>query len=292
MLLDKNISVRTNPSNHKHYKDKGYIINKCGDMIDILITDLPEKSHVRVRCQCSKCVNITEIEYHNYRRQSDNSYYVCSDCYYYKSEDTCLFKYGVTSHMKDEYFKEKVSATNLIRYGVKSALEKSEVRDKVFEYFGVDNISKLDSIKEIKKLKSLGKFKTNTPLQNEGIKSIIREKLISSGRWYEHDRSEYDGYRKIVDNITNKNKKDLFENWDGYDYYDNEYIKENLNSESNENNYPSIDHKTSVLFGYLNKIDPIEIGNINNLCITKRSINSSKFSMNEFEFLLKINKIQ
>jgi hypothetical protein len=49
--------------------------------------------------------------------------------------------------------------------------------------------------------------------------------------------------------------------------------------------YPTIDHKTSIYFGFINKIDPILIGSIDNLCITKRSFNSKKRDLCENEFL-------
>ena len=54
--------------------------------------------------------------------------------------------------------------------------------------------------------------------------------------------------------------------------------------------YPTIDHKTSILYGFLNKILPSEIGNIDNLCITKRSINSSKYGKTLDEFKKEYNK--
>jgi hypothetical protein len=46
-------------------------------------------------------------------------------------------------------------------------------------------------------------------------------------------------------------KKDLLENWDGYDYYDGEYIKDNFCLYSNDKNYPTMDHKISCYYGFL-----------------------------------------
>ncbi len=40
--------------------------------------------------------------------------------------------------------------------------------------------------------------------------------------------------------------------------------------------YPSIDHKISLFYGFENNMNPEEIGSIDNLCITKRYINSIK----------------
>jgi len=82
--------------------------------------------------------------------------------------------------------------------------------------------------------------------------------------------------KPIVKNITLKYKRELFNNWNGIDYYDNECIKENLILNPLDRSYPTIDHKTSVLYGFLNDIPPEVIGDISNLCITKKHINSSK----------------
>lgn len=53
-------------------------------------------------------------------------------------------------------------------------------------------------------------------------------------------------------------------------------------------NYPTIDHKISVYYGFINNISPEEIGDISNLCITKRWINSTKRDSIESEFNLNL----
>ena len=61
-------------------------------------------------------------------------------------------------------------------------------------------------------------------------------------------------YRNEVKNLTKKAKKELLENWNGYDFYDNEYIKDNFNLDPTHKNYPTIDHKISVHYGFNNNI--------------------------------------
>jgi len=92
--------------------------------------------------------------------------------------------------------------------------------------------------------------------------------------------SDFKKYRKIVNRFTYRSKKILFNNWSGIDYYDNEMIKDNLKLSSNSMKYPTVDHIISIHEGFLKNIIPSIIGDINNLCITKREIN-----------LLKRNKI-
>jgi len=88
-------------------------------------------------------------------------------------------------------------------------------------------------------------------------------------------------YRRRIDNISDKLKNKLLEKWDGYDFYDNEYIKDNFNLKPTNKNYPTLDHKISVLYGFLNNIPIEKIAEIDNLCITKMFINCRKNSKNE-----------
>lgn len=75
-----------------------------------------------------------------------------------------------------------------------------------------------------------------------------------------NDRTnDYTIYRKLARRYTERNKKQLYENWDRFDYYDNEYIKENMNLKHTDRLYPSIDHKISIYNGFLNDIDPKRI---------------------------------
>lgn len=96
--------------------------------------------------------------------------------------------------------------------------------------------------------------------------------------------SEYKIYRKAVDNLTKRNKKQLFDNWLGYDYYDGEFILNNIDLNYNDENYPTIDHKISILEGFKLKYLPEFISNINNLCITKRYLNTKKGHLDNIKF--------
>ena len=104
--------------------------------------------------------------------------------------------------------------------------------------------------------------------------------------------SEYKLYQKIVMKISRSLKKQLIKNWDGYDYYDNEYIKDFFKFEHHHQKYPSVDHKISICFGFINNIDPYIIGGLDNLCITKRTLNNKKSKKNEKEFKKILNKIK
>ena len=107
----------------------------------------------------------------------------------------------------------------------------------------------------------------------------------SEDRYREISNTTYLNYRKEVRRITRKSEKKLLESWNGIDYYDGEYIRENLNLSPYDKDYPSIDHKISILYGFKNNINPEELANINNLCVTKIKINSAKRDLIEEEFI-------
>lgn len=217
-----------------------------------------------------------------------NRKWMSSDEFKQKSKNTLINKYGVDSYSKTDDFKyklefkmhetvEKIKNTFKNKYGdeylskteywkeifkskVESTIEKC--KETCLKKYGVDNVSKVEFIKDrIKNIKEVS-----------GI--IIPDSEIDA----------WSMYKRNVRRITNNNKKKLYEDWTGYDYYDDEYIKGYLSNTHTHRFYPTIDHKISVYYGFKNSIDPSIIGSIDNLCITKRFINSTKSKLTESEF--------
>jgi hypothetical protein len=177
-------------------------------------------------------------------------------------EKAMFNKYGATYSFQIPDIKNKIQDKNLINFGHISPFGNIDIqnrtKDTLIEKYGVDN-----------------------PFKSKEIQDKIH--IINENK-FKIDRKSYNDYRTKVIYITYSIKDKLFENWDGYDYYDSEYIKDYLSLHWNDKKYPTIDHKKSCIYGYLNKIPVEEIADINNLCITKRIINSSKGKLNENEF--------
>lgn len=207
-----------------------------------------------------------------------------------KGAKTNLQKYGVESYfqtermrvmnrewMSSEEFKKKTIETNLEKYGTDRFC-----KTELFKMIITKNKDKI-----VKKIQSvfLEKYGVNWPSKVELFvnKSLLtREK---NGNIIPRSKlSDFQIYRKEVRNLTNKNKKKIFEIWDGYDYYDGEFIKGNFQFGPSHRLYPTIDHKISIMFGFMNDISVEQVSSIENLCITKRSINSYKRDMNEDGF--------
>lgn len=77
-------------------------------------------------------------------------------------------------------------------------------------------------------------------------------------------------------------------NRNGTNFYDGELINKYLGLSHIHRFYPSIDHKISVFFGFKNGISSEEISSLDNLCITKRYLNSIKKTLIDIEFIEKL----
>lgn len=190
-----------------------------------------------------------------------------------KRINTCIEKYGAPSYVESDDYLFKINS----KYGVINYLESDDYLSKISRY----DINIKRPYDLLKRWYNSDKYL----YAKDEIYSRIKKSNIDRGNWFKPYRNDMILYRRRVDFLTKKNKLKLFENWNGFDYYDNEYIKNYYELGSNSRFYPTIDHKISVLYGFLNKLSIEEVSSIDNLCVTKRYINSSKGSKIENEFL-------
>ena len=254
----------------------------------------------KIKIKCDFCDYTRELSYKEYIRNTkkDGKYY-CSECSPIKVKKTCLERYNVNSGFKTtpknhifnlygvdnvfqlENVKIKCKKTKLERYGNENYVNIEKHIETIIKLYGVDNISKSDIIKERKIETCLKNWGVKHPSQNKEICAKMKAS-ISRNRTY--DLSNMLIYRYKVIQLTLKCKKELLEKWNGFDYYDNEYIADNFNLKSSHKNYPTIDHKLSVFYCFINNISIEDASSIENLCITKKGINSRKSRKNEDEF--------
>ena len=276
------------------------------------VSKLTYGSHreVLVRCDVCSIEKITQYRYYNKSIKNTGIYTCSSSCSREKVKNTCLEKYGVDNPSKLKEVRDKAKGTMLDRYGVEHAMHSPIFVDKTkntcLEKYGVGNPSQIDSVKNKKKETNLKNLGVEYPIQNNTIREKIEKTMIEKygvdnamkhpdlcdlsvrktietrikNNNISSNITEFIKYKRRVYHYTNKVKKKLLETWDGHDYYDNEYIKDNFNLYHMHQNYPNIDHKISVLYGFNNNIDHEVIGGIGNLCITKRKINSLKRANN------------
>jgi len=159
------------------------------------------------------------------------------------------------------------------QYTCSSKCSKDKIKKSNLETFGTEYVFLNDEIKDKIDKTNIERYGYKNPMKN---KDVV-EKYAESRR---KEIKEIDGdmikYRDEVRRITRKHKKELLENWDGYDFYDGEYIKDNFSLPHHHKLYPTIDHKKSIFQCYNNGVSVKECANISNLCITTRSNNSKK----------------
>jgi hypothetical protein len=263
-----------------------------------------------------KITNIEKYGVENAFKREDikekNRNWMSSDEFKNKSKKSLIERFGVSSYSKTDEFKKMISSFNienqdclrkkrestcLEKYGYKSILEIPGFKENgMYEKYGASYSFLVPEIKEKIQNINLEKFGHISPFGNKEIQRKIKEMLIyqslekdSKFRGNSYLINKYKLYKRKVQYHTYKNKQSLFENWDGLDYYDNEYIKNNLVLDKNNPKFPTIDHKKSTFYGFINNIDPFEISNIDNLCITKRSNNLLKSILDENTFMEKLH---
>jgi hypothetical protein len=254
--------------------------------IIVPIDFLSKQSNIKVDVSCDRCGEKRNIKYQSYyfniNRSLDKKTYMCDKCSHEKIKQTNIKKYGVEYFSQTNEFVENVKKTSLEKFGMEHYSKTSEYMEKRtntnLKKFGVGNPFELT---DLIKSSMLLKYGVEHSSQIEKNKDIIqRKRRITkelNGDWIKtEDISDWNLYKNIVRTQTSKNKKKLFDLWDGNDYYDGEYIRDNVNLHHFNSNYPTIDHKTSIYNGFTNKIRPEEISDISNLVITKRILNIKK----------------
>lgn len=174
MIINKYVFLKIGTKSYKFYKDLGYDINSNG-LTKVLVEHLTKSSSAIVDIMCQRCGKVNSKKYYHYKNiieQSNDGLYYCRTCGYENAKLTNTLRYGDTC----------VLTNQLIKLKSKQTLEKR---------YGVDNISKLDSIK----IERSEKMKQNTYEYNK----IIREK--------------YGSNVSKLDWVKDKKSSTTFKNW-------------------------------------------------------------------------------
>ena len=243
------------------------------------ILKLCEGSHKKILVECDVCHKQSYKPYRQYLISCKNgNFYCCSPtCAQVKNRKTTFEKYGLENVFQSNEIKDKIVETNNEKYGVDYPSQSEEIRKKIVQSninnFGVDNPGKCEKFKDQIKKTCFERYGVDSFNKSEICKNILIQKGLKVPDEF---KSEFEIYQYEVRKLTRSKKKKVFEEWSGYDYYDNEYIKNNYIFSHVSPLYPTIDHKTSIFFGFNNNISVNEIADVNNLCVTKRPINLSK----------------
>lgn len=215
-----------------------------------------------------------------------------------KRIETNIRKYGVESFSQTPEFRKYMVKVNSLREDNFKAARKTILEN--YDY--VNNKRKKAwtiELKEQVRKKRLETYKNMgiiNIMQVEEVKEKVRKTNENNGRWLPRELwTPYKLYRRYVENYTNKFYKKMIElnkENGNLDYYtgeklisNDEFSKLNPNKHpANNKMQPTIDHKVSIYFGFINNIEPEIIGAKENLCVCSRSINARKNKMKDLEF--------
>ena len=291
MIITDKIEILVTNNTKKYYTNLGYHVNEKN--LCVSVNDLSKNSRIEIEVKCDCCGDEKKIQYRNYLKSKENNdKYYCNKCGYKKSEETYFKKNNIKCIFLDSEFINETKfrhQKNRNLLDIQKKIKKDNKRNTLLNTKKIKFIEAATQIHNNKYNYSLVEYKTNKN-KVEIICNICGEHFFQSPSNHVNHKqncSYCDGKLKIVDNSfkeyknmvrkeTYKYKKELLKNWNGFDFYDNEYIIEYYKLDRCDNRHPSIDHKISIKFGFDNKLAVEKIGHIDNLCITKRILNIKK----------------
>ena len=128
------VNLYVNGKMIENYKKLGYDINNKG-YYDIDIKDLPHNSHVTISTKCENCGSLNEIKYYNYIKNIKNNggNYYCNGCKIDRITKTNLEKYGCKSTLSVDEFKSKKEETMNRKYGNTVPLKNESIKEKFLD---------------------------------------------------------------------------------------------------------------------------------------------------------------
>lgn len=154
MINNEFIKIKVHSKIISKLRNNGYKVN-IGDIVDIKISELSKHSHIRIDVICDICYRETNIKYLDYNKVTNNNTetYYCDKCKNIKSNKTCLEK-------------------NIGLYN-------SENRKvAMLKKYNVDNISKLNYIKDKKKETTLKNYGTVSPAKSEVVQNRMKKTCL------------------------------------------------------------------------------------------------------------------
>lgn len=104
----------------------------------------------------------------------------------------------------------------------------------------------------------------------------MKETKLQNGTMIDWRDAKWKQFWRKCNDLTRKARSLKLIDWDGIDYIDGEYIKDNLILSHKDLNYPTLDHIKPKSLCYKEGLTPYEACDLNNLAWTKRTNNSKK----------------
>lgn len=139
------------------------------------------------------------------------------------------------------------------------------------------NCYHIDQTNNPNKYGLLEKVKLAQSYSNNAISiAKMKQTKLDKGLMIDWKDANWKQYWRKCNDLTRKLRLLKIEDWDGKDYIDGEYIRDNLSLPFKDKNYPCLDHIKPKWICYQEGLTPYEACDINNLAWTKRTNNSKK----------------
>ncbi len=126
------------------------------------------------------------------------------------------------------------------------------------------------------KVNKMHQFTNTAESIAKGIQTKKEKGLIQ--QWVDERNIEWKKFWKVCNYHTRRMRKVMLETWDGYDYINGEYIKDNLKLHYSDKNYPSLDHIKPRSKCFEEGMTVRECCDPSNLAWTTRINNSKKYN--------------
>lgn len=194
MLKEKEVKIRIGSANYKHFYEK-YGPYKKNDTIIVVIDDLMKNSTAKVTAICAICGTEKVMKYQTYNLLQKDRYYCCKNCKMLKTKETNNIKYGFDYPMQRKDVMEKSRQSLLRKYNIENISQRDDIRiirserlknedyqnkmlDGIVLKFGVDNVSKLQYIKNQKEETTMLNYGVRNPSQS----ATLFEKSQKNGK--------------------------------------------------------------------------------------------------------------
>ena len=251
MFNDKQIvEIQLTSANYKYFKEKGYMNNKIGDIIQVHAFELKFNSTAIVECVCEYCGNTYKTQYAKYTKSQSRGKICCRDCKKLKIQDSFMKKYGVASVGESKECREKAKTVMIDKYGCEYAMQSRQgqkhFKETMIEKYGYDNPVKCPELQAKAKdsMYNNGTFPTSAPERKmvEMLKELYGEENCIAG--YPIDKVNLDCLL-----VLNNNKIDC--------EYDGKYWHDNMEEYDRKRNHWLISKGYKVLRIKGNKYDEL-----------------------------------
>lgn len=200
IIMPQLIQIQWGSRNKNYFESKNYKYTKMKDEFWVDISDLQLNSQNRIKCKCDYCGQEFEAYYCNAIKPIKHA---CKDCKGLKLKEYFKEKYGVTSALQINEFKEKNKQTCLEKYGVENVYQADQVKNKIkqnnLQKYGVDNYSKTDDYKIKYKQTCLNKYGVDNYSKTNQFKEEIIPKAFKT--MYENSNAPCSKQQKHINEL-------------------------------------------------------------------------------------------